>query len=871
MTDLRISQLPAAVQLSDGDLAPLSQMGPQPTTRRASIAQLRAAMHEGRSVHVQDFGAVGDGVANDAPAIQAAIDHLKTRGGGIVQFGPRRYRLGGPVTVSGVTVRLQGAGFTEGPGPDQGTWLIVNSAGFTPITFTGLAARGSVVADLAVFEQHPAASGPGWAPTGYDWFFRIVDCLGGVDFENLFLCAVHKGIYCYNSGRSDFRRIRGQVFAAGIEVDQALDVPRLHNIHFWPFWSSSVHVVDWQQAHGDALIFKRCDGPFIDQAFALGYRSLFRFTEGAAGRTTKFYIGQAYADFCRYGIHVDAEGVDGQVANLTTHHERLDGSGDPLPNSHAILVAAPHCRIQIGNLRVDAVQDHALHLASHSGRIDLFALRVVRYNTRNNGAAAIQLAQATTGEPNRVFLGSPPVLESPTPGPLANAGSNGVVQMQGPAGSAAAPGLAVGEQASGLFRPAPQSLALSAGGQEVLRATPGSVAIGGGPGAQGFAVSTPGGTVNHLQAHGAVAGAAPVLEAAGQDAAIGLTLRSKGAAAQSFATGGGVQMQVLHTADAINTVQVSGAATGNPAAVGWRAAGADAHVAAVIGQPRGQGALLAQFPDGTAAGGAVRGAQAVDLQLLRSSPSQVASGAQAVLAGGQNNTASGNQAVVGGGSGNTASGATSTVAGGINNVASATSATIAGGTNNTVSQQRSWCPGGERSTSRANSGRGAWAAGRFATDGDAQAGEFVLRASSTGNAAVRLTSDGQAPSANNTLNLPNNGTYRLSLLVVAQQTAGSAGTAGDCAAWTVDVLIRRGANAAATVLVGGHARQADGSLAAVTAGAPLPPDQCDAAAAAWRISVAADTSQGGLALSATGEANKTIRWVARALSIEVTA
>jgi hypothetical protein len=45
----------------------------------------------------------------------------------------------------------------------------------------------------------------------------------------------------------------------------------------------------------------------------------------------------------------------------------------------------------------------------------------------------------------------------------------------------------------------------------------------------------------------------------------------------------------------------------------------------------------------------------------------------------------------------------------------------------------------------------------------------------------------------------------------------------------------------------------------------------DAAAAAWMLTLAADTTNGGLAVTGTGEANKTIRWVARVLSAEVTA
>lgn len=852
MSDLRISQLPAATALGDTDLAPISQMGGTPTTRRTSLAQLRRSMHEGRSVHVRDFGAVGDGTTNDAPAIQAAIDFIKGRGGGVVQFGAQVYLIGGPVLIEGVTVRLQGQGFTEGPGPGDGTWLRVNATGFTPFRFTGLVARGSVVADIAVVEGHSGNFAPGWTPTAYDWFFRVENCLGGVDFDNVFFCAINRGVYCFNSGRCDFRRIRGQVFTAGIETDEALDVPRFHNIHYWPFWSANQHVIAYQQASGDALIFKRCDGPFIDQAFCLGYRSLFRFAVGATGRTTKFYIGQAYADFARYGIWVEAQGVDGLVANFTTHHEFLDGTGNPLPGSHAIFVDAPQCRIQMGNLRVDAVEDTAIRLNSHTGRLDLFAFRVVRYNTRNNGAPAIEVANAATGEPNRVMLGSPPILEAATPGPLNNTTGNGAVQMQGPAGRAARPGVATGEDTTGMFNPTAGAVALAAGGQEVLRGTAAGVTLGAAPSAHGFEVLAPVNAANRLAASGSIAGAAPELAAIGADTNVGVTLRTKGTGAHVFATGGGTQLRVANVAAAVNSMQVNGSATN--ATVGWLATGADANVSVAIGQPRGTGALLAQFPDGAAAGGGARGANAVDLQTTRAASTNVAAGAQSVIGGGIANTASGAQSVVSGGQANTASG---------------THTTISGGQGNLVSTARSWIPGGERGTTRANSGRGAWSAGRFAADGDAQAGEFILRVLTTTATAGRMTSDAAAAGSSNTANLPVNGTYRMMIMLVAQQTAGSAGTVGDCATWDFNLLVRRGGTAA-TTLVGGTTLSAAPAIATVTAGTPVAPDVRDAGAAAWTVTLSADSTNSGLNITCTGEANKSIRWVARIMSVEVT-
>ena len=85
--------------------------------------------------------------------------------------------------------------------------------------------------------------------------------------------------------------------------------------------------------------------------------------------------------------------------------------------------------------------------------------------------------------------------------------------------------------------------------------------------------------------------------------------------------------------------------------------------------PKGSGAFSLHVPDGTSTGGNTRGANAVDLQISRSSATQVASGTGATIIGGRNNIASGDYAIAGG-SGCTSSGTNPGPALGTNNTAS---------------------------------------------------------------------------------------------------------------------------------------------------------------------------------------------------------
>jgi hypothetical protein len=88
------------------------------------------------------------------------------------------------------------------------------------------------------------------------------------------------------------------------------------------------------------------------------------------------------------------------------------------------------------------------------------------------------------------------------------------------------------------------------------------------------------------------------------------------------------------------------------------------------------------------------------------------------------------------------------------------------------------------------------------------------------------------------------------VLVTARNNA-----TGDCAGFRIAGMIKQGANAAATALVG---------VPTVTAlGA-------DAGAAAWTAAAVADTTRGSLQINVTGAAGATIRWLARISLAEVT-
>ncbi|WP_198373258.1 glycosyl hydrolase family 28-related protein [Roseomonas rosulenta] len=595
MSDTKISALPAVAAAADADLLPVVQgSGGGAVTRRASLAQLRSGLLADRPVHVRDFGAVGDGTTNDAPAIQAAVDALAANGGGVLQVGPRAYRIGTPVVVNSAAIVLQGAGFNEGPNAASGTWLTISQTGFTPFTFTGAATRGSVVRDLAVRQTHSATVGPAWTPTNYDFVFRIQDCLGGIDFDNVMLCGINRGIWIDNSGRFNIQRLRGQVYTTGIEIDRSYETGRIQHLHFWPFAQPADDVVRWQQANQDAVVLRRVDGIFMDDLFVFAARSGLRFTSSASGIAQKFYIGSYYSDFTQYGLWVDGNNVAGQIANITTQSELFNAGGAAYAGGQGIRIDGNNARIQIGNLRVDDAESNAIRVNGTGNRLDIFSFRAEFYNTLNDGSAAIHVANVASGTPNAVFLGSPALLGNGNSGPLVNGGTNGYVALSAPAGRVDRPGVMVGSEASGIFAPASTEIAAVTAGVEVFRASSaGNISLGGVNGAHGFGISTPASSVNRVLATSAASGGTPSLAIQGSDANAGIALAAKGTGTVRLQTRGATALEVNATGTPGNFVRVNATAAGGTPQL--LAQGTDTNVALQL-SAKGAAAVSATNP-----------------------------------------------------------------------------------------------------------------------------------------------------------------------------------------------------------------------------------------------------------------------------------
>jgi hypothetical protein len=137
--------------------------------------------------------------------------------------------------------------------------------------------------------------------------------------------------------------------------------------------------------------------------------------------------------------------------------------------------------------------------------------------------------------------------------------------------------------------------------------------------------------------------------------------------------------------------------------------------------------------------------------------------------------------------------------------------------------------------------------GRFASSGDAQAGRYLLRTITINNIPATLFVDGTGGSV--TLTMPDNSTWSFRITITGHRTDINDGHAG----YEFKGVIYRDNGVGSTAILGRMSKT-------ILAESNTP----------WDANVYADTVNGGFTITATGQAGKTIRWLALVETVEIT-
>jgi hypothetical protein len=219
-------------------------------------------------VHVKQFaGVVGDGVADDTTAVQAALNFMSlTRGGGILEAEGCRLRLTAKLTIPSF-VLFRGASWLPDPSntaqslhtslyidwgsnADNHAVEMSHSSGLEGFTFFY---PGQVAKTAATPIPFGFAISTPTAASVYD----------NIHLKNITLYNAYKGIRLNNGGRWRVENVQGDPLSLGFTADQCLDTCYMSGVHFWNFYTQAAALETWVAANGTAFEFRR-----IDQLFA---------------------------------------------------------------------------------------------------------------------------------------------------------------------------------------------------------------------------------------------------------------------------------------------------------------------------------------------------------------------------------------------------------------------------------------------------------------------------------------------------------------------------------------------------------------------------------------------------------------------------
>ncbi len=145
------------------------------------------------STNAKNFGAVGDGVANDTAALKAAIDAVSAAGGGVVRIPRGTYKHTGLTLPANIT--LQGEGY------------LVTVLDYTTATGNGITlASGARQVSILDLKLHSSGASTGWAISG------TAGVIGEFTINRYFITGFLKGIDIWQAINSNIGigRMQGQ-------------------------------------------------------------------------------------------------------------------------------------------------------------------------------------------------------------------------------------------------------------------------------------------------------------------------------------------------------------------------------------------------------------------------------------------------------------------------------------------------------------------------------------------------------------------------------------------------------------------------------------------------------------------------------------
>ncbi len=358
-------------------------------------------------VNVKDFGAVGDGVADDTAALQAAINSLSN--GGSLRIPVGNYKLTNQINVP-YTINIFGDNWK----PFSGTNPSVGSGSIFICTFTTstannvfyVTAPGVQFRNIEIVCNYQPPDSVGWTPittpTAIQFYGAPFDPYRASDFvvDNVLIALMSRGIYVNGCDRGEIN-LYGYTFGPLLHIDGNFDVTHIKNVHFWPFQLTSVstNIILWVGNNSVAIRFGRADNPVIDKIFAFGVYAGIQFsgtTRPEGGSVQNAQISNIQVDDCYYGIITDQNLplVSCRIANFLVYTNPTRGNSISPTRGIYVLLGGNSKYFDIANATFYECGGEAIRLDCDASEVLIANLRIGDlykngYNQSNNNFAAI--------------------------------------------------------------------------------------------------------------------------------------------------------------------------------------------------------------------------------------------------------------------------------------------------------------------------------------------------------------------------------------------------------------------------------------------------------------------------------------------------